>query len=69
MINFLMPGVIMIRTWRRILLGDMSENKQIKFFDSQMYFPLILTPWIWNFSATMVEYTGLSKNSRNSLEK
>ena len=47
----------------------MSENEQIQFFDSKMYFPVILTPQIWNFSATMVKYTGLGKNSRKILER
>ena len=28
---------IIIRTWRRVLLGDMNKNEQIQFFDSQMY--------------------------------
>ena len=26
-----------------------------------MYFPVILPPWIWNISVTMVGYTGLRK--------
>ena len=66
--NFLLPGEV-IRTWGRILLGGMSENEQIQFFDSQIYFPVTLTLWIWNFSATMVEYTGFRKNSRNIQER
>ena len=40
--NFLLPGEV-IRTWGRILLGGMSENEQIQFFDSQIYFPVTLT--------------------------
>ena len=28
---------IMIKTWRRVLLGGMSKIEQIQFFDSQMY--------------------------------
>ena len=34
---------VMIRTLGRVLLGDMSKNEKIHFFDSQMYFPAILT--------------------------
>ena len=44
--NFLLPGVAIIRIWGRVLLGDMSKNKQIQLFNSQMYFPVILTPKI-----------------------
>ena len=33
----------MIRAWGNVLLGAMSKNEQIQFFDSQMYFPVILT--------------------------
>ena len=69
MSNFLLPGVIMLRTWGRILLEDIIKNEHIQFFDSQMHFPVILLPWIWILSATMVQYTGLRKNSRNILEK
>ena len=47
--NFLLPGVVMIRTWGIVLLGDMSKNEQIKFFFIQINFPVIVTPWIWNF--------------------
>ena len=67
--NFLLPGVVMIRIWGSLLLGDLSKNEQIQFFDLQVHFPVILTPWIWNFSAIMVRYTGLRKNSRNILER
>ena len=42
--NFLPPGVVMIKTWGRVLLEGMSKNEQIQFCDSQMYFPVILTP-------------------------
>ena len=28
---------IMIKTWERVLLGDMIKNEQIQLFDSQMY--------------------------------
>ena len=48
MVNFLLLGVVKIKTWGRALFGGMSKNQQIQFFDSQMYFPVILTPWIWN---------------------
>ena len=61
--------LIKIRAWGRILLGELSINEQIQIFDSQMHFPVILTPWIWNISATMVRYTGLRRNSRNILER
>ena len=44
--NFLLPGVVMIRTWGRVLHGGMSKNEQIQFSDSQMYFPVILSQWI-----------------------
>ena len=63
--NGKVPGVVMIRTWGKFLLSDISENEQIQLFDLQMHFPVILTPWIWN----MVRNTGLRKNSRNILEK
>ena len=46
--NFLLPEVVMIKTWLRVLLVGMCKNEQIQFFDSQMYFSVILTPWIWN---------------------
>ena len=55
--NFLLPEVVMIKTWGRVLLGGMS--KQVQFFGSQVYFPVTLTPWVWNVFATMVGYTGL----------
>ena len=55
-----------IKTWERVFLGGLSKNDQTY---SQMYLPVILTPWIWNFSATMVEHTGLGKNSRMILER
>ena len=32
--NFLLPGVVMIKTRRGVLLGGMSKNEQIQFFDS-----------------------------------
>ena len=35
---------VMIKTWGRVLLGDMSKTEQIQFFDLQMYLPVILTP-------------------------
>ena len=44
--NFLLSGVVMIKTYGRGLLGGISKNEQIQFFDSQMYFPIILTPLI-----------------------
>ena len=62
--NFLLLWLAMIR----VLLRGMSKNEQIQFFVSQMFFPVILTSWIWNLSAAMVGYTGLRKNSRNSRE-
>ena len=46
----------------------MSKNYEIQFFDSQVYLPVILTPWLWKFFSTMVEYTGLGKNQKVSLE-
>ena len=39
--NLLVTGVMMIKTWGRVLLGG---SNQIQFFDSQMYFLVILTP-------------------------
>ena len=69
MVNFLLHGVVMIRTWGRFLLRDINKNEQIQFFDSQMHFPVIVTLWIWNFSATIVRNTGLRKNSSNILER
>ena len=38
----------MIKTWGSVLLEGISKNKQTQFFDSQIYFPVILTPWILN---------------------
>ena len=40
--NIFLPGVVMIKSWGRVLLQGMS--KQTKFFDLQMYFPVIITP-------------------------
>ena len=57
---------IMIKTWWKNLLGDMSKNKPTQFFDSQMYFPAILALEI---STTTVEYTGSGKNSIKILER
>ena len=34
---------VMIRAWGKVLLRAMSKNEQIQFFDSQIYFPVILT--------------------------
>ena len=34
----------MIKTWMRVLLGGMSKKDQIQIFNSQMYFPVFLTP-------------------------
>ena len=62
--NFLLLWLAMIR----VLLRGRSKNEQIQFFVLQMFFPVILTSWIWNLSAAMVGYTGLRKNSRNSRE-
>ena len=39
----------------------MSKNEQTRFFVSQLYFPVILPPWIWKVSVTIVGYTGLGK--------
>ena len=36
----------MTRSWGEGLLGVMSKNEQIQFFDSQIYFPVILIPII-----------------------
>ena len=33
---------IMIKTWGRVLLGGMSENEHIQFFDTKMYLLVIL---------------------------
>ena len=59
--NFLLPG------------GSFSWGHKQKctdlIFDTQMYLLVILGLWIWNFSATMVRYTSLRKNSRNILER
>ena len=62
--NFLLHGMVMIRIYERFLLGDISKNEQIQFSGLQMQFPVIVTPLILNFSATMVQYTGLRKNSK-----
>ena len=50
----------MIKIWGRVLQRGMSIFEHIHFFDS-MYFPVILTQRISNFSATIVGYTGLRK--------
>ena len=52
----------MIKTCRRVLLGGMNKNE-----DLQMYLPVMLTIML-NFSATMVEYSGLGKIFRKILE-
>ena len=59
---------IMIKTWRRVLLGGMIKNEQIQFFDSQMYCSNVNTITL-KLSTTMVEYPGLGKNSRKILER
>ena len=59
----------MIKTWGRVLPGGMNKDEQIQFFDSQMCLPVIPILDIRNFSATMVEYTGLGKNSIKILER
>ena len=70
MVNFLLRRqMVMIRTWRKILLRDISKNAQIQLFDSYMHFPVILTPWIWNFSTTMVQNIGLKKSKNHYGEK
>ena len=51
----------MIKTLGRGLLGGMSKNEQIQFFDSQIY--------LFASNLNMVEYTGLGKNSRKILER
>ena len=69
MVNFLLPRQeVMIRTWGKFLLRDRSKNAQIQLFDSHMHFPVILTPWIWNFFATVVRNTGLKKFKKHSGE-
>ena len=68
MVNFLQPAVVMIRIWERFLLRDISKNEQIQLFDSQMHFPVILTPWIWNFSATMVRMFDRVQNTPLKLD-
>ena len=59
----------MIRALGRGLLGGMSGNEKIKFFDSQM--DLNLTSEIWKNSATMVGHAAFSftKNSTTILER
>ena len=42
--NFLLSGVVMIKIWWRVLLGGTIKIEQIQFFNSEMYFPVILTP-------------------------
>ena len=39
--NFVLPGVVMIKTWLGVLLDNVSKNEQIQFFDSQVYFPVM----------------------------
>ena len=51
----------MIKTLGRGLLGGMSKNEQIQFFDSRIY--------LFASNLNMVEYTGLGKNSRKILER
>ena len=34
--NFLLPGGVMIKTCKRVLLGGVSKNEHIQFFDSQI---------------------------------
>ena len=38
----------MIKTWGRFLLGAMSKNEQIQFFDSQMYLVIIDRMFIYH---------------------
>ena len=52
---------VMIKTLGRGLLGGMSKNEQIQFFDSQIY--------LFASNLNMVEYAGLGKNSRKILER
>ena len=52
---------VMIKTLGRGLLGGMSKNEQMQFFDSQIY--------LFASDLNMVEYTGLGKNSRKILER
>ena len=61
--GFLQPGGqgVMIKTLGRGLLGGMSKNEQMQFFDSQIY--------LFASDLNMVEYTGLGKNSRKILER
>ena len=66
--NFLLPGGN-DKNLRESFAWSMSKDEQIQFFDSQMYLPVIPILKIWNFSATMVEYTGLEKNSIKILER
>ena len=35
--NFLLPGLLMIRTWGRFLLRDISKNEQIQLIESQIF--------------------------------
>ena len=52
---------VMIKTLGRGLLGGMSKNEQMQFFDSQIY--------LFASDLNMVEDTGLGKNSRKILER
>ena len=46
----------------------MSKNVYIQFFESQMQFPMIHTPWIWEFSPTDWIYRFERKFKKNSGE-
>ena len=63
--NFHLSVASMLRTWDRVLLGGINRNEKIRFFDSQMHFSVILTPWIWTISPVVLGYTGLRENSAN----
>ena len=51
----------MIKTWGSVLPEGISKNKQTQFFDSQIYFPVILTPWILNIFFFFFNLAGIYK--------
>ena len=42
--KFCFSWMLMIKAWGRVLFGDMSKNEQIQIIDSQIHFPVIVTP-------------------------
>ena len=47
--NFLLPGVVMIKTWHRGLLGGMSKSEQIQYFDYKRARTVIDSMFVYNF--------------------